>query len=136
MEVDQLPSLVRQHEGRHHLAGARSAFSAAVFEEPRDQAIDRLTIGGEDLASRRGIGLQLFAQRAIHVAAALEGDLQPFGIYGRKRGHVLLRRIALDLIFVSRPPTRASLGFSTLTDGRNYRWDRAFRTSNRAAHCS
>jgi hypothetical protein len=48
--------------------------------------------------------------------AALEGDLQPFGIGGRKRSHVLLRRIALDTIFTSMPPTREALGFSENED--------------------
>ena len=48
--------------------------------ETRDQPVDRIAIGREDLASRRSIGLELFAQRAFHVAALLEGLLETLGI--------------------------------------------------------
>ncbi len=48
--------------------------------ETRDQPVDRFAIGRKELASRGGIGLELFAQRAFHVAALLKGLLETFGI--------------------------------------------------------
>jgi len=51
------------------------------------QAIDRLAVGWKDIASRGGIGLEAIAQCALHVAAALEGELEALGIGGRKLRH-------------------------------------------------
>ena len=72
VQADQPAALVGQHEGRHRFARPRRIFAAAIFMDPRDQTIDRLAIGRKDLAARGGIGLELLAQRAFHVAAALE----------------------------------------------------------------
>ena len=59
----------------------RGAFSAgADFVDSRDQPVDRLGIGRKDLPARRGIGGELLVQRPLHVAALLEGKLEPLGI--------------------------------------------------------
>ena len=50
----------------------------------RHQAIDCGAIGGEDLAAGVGIGPELLVQGPLHVAAALEGELETFGIGWRK----------------------------------------------------
>ena len=80
IQLDQPSGLIGQNEGRHGIAGPRRVFAAAIFVDPRDQPVDRLAIGRKDLPSRRGIGVELFAQRPLHVAASLEGQLEPLGI--------------------------------------------------------
>ena len=82
-EADDVPVLVGQDERRHRIARMRRAFAAAIVVNPRHQAIDRLAIGRKELPPRRGISLQLLAQRPVHVAAGLKGQLETLGI-GRR----------------------------------------------------
>ena len=82
IETDQAAGLVRQQEGRHHVARPRRVFAAAVFVDARDQPVDRLAIGGKDLAAGRRIGLELLLQGAFHVAALQEGLPEAFGVCG------------------------------------------------------
>jgi hypothetical protein len=81
-QADQPAGLVRQHERRHRLAGTRRVPAATVFVDTLGQPIDRLALGRKDLAPRCGISLKLLTERAFHVAAALEGLPEAFGIGG------------------------------------------------------
>ena len=79
-QADQPAGLIGQHEGRHRLARPRRILAAAVFVDARHQPVDRFAIGRKELPPRGGIGFELFAQRAFHVAALLEGQLETLGI--------------------------------------------------------
>ena len=80
IQLDQPAGLVRQNERRQGIPGPRRVFRSAIFVDSRDQPVDRLGIGRKDLAARRGIGGKLLVQRPLHVAALLEGNLEPLGI--------------------------------------------------------
>ncbi len=80
IQFDQPSGLVGQNERRQGISGPGRVFRPAIFMDPRDQPVDRLGVGRKDLASRRGIGGELLVQRPLHVAASLEGDLEPLGI--------------------------------------------------------
>src|SRR5882724_9014459 len=92
-QIDQPPGHIRKDEGRHHFARPWRVFSTAVFVDPRHQPVNRFTIGWKYLSPCRGISVQPFVQRPLHVAALLEGQFETLGIGRRKRRHVLLRRI-------------------------------------------
>ena len=81
-QVDKPAGLVRQHERRHRLAWTRRVLAATVFVDTLCQPIDRLAIGRKYLAPRCGISLKLLTERAFHIAAALEGLPEAFGIGG------------------------------------------------------
>ena len=81
-QADEPPRLIRQDEGRQNVAGLRRVLATAVLVDALNQAIDRIAIGRKDFAARGGIGFELFAECAFHVAAAQEGLPQAIGIDG------------------------------------------------------
>ena len=59
---------------------AAAAFAAAILLKPHHQTVDRFAVGRKEIASGAGIGLQPFAERALHIAAAQEGLPEALGI--------------------------------------------------------
>src|SRR5262249_5571931 len=98
------PSIdIRQQEGRHRLARPWRVVAAAVLVDALDQTVDRIAVGRKDFAPRRGIGLELLAERAFHVAASQESLPQALGIGWRKRVHGWLRLMLMLVSLTGRP---------------------------------
>src|SRR5260370_29710432 len=103
-QADKPTGLVRQHERRHRLARTRRVLAATVFVDALGQPIDRLAIGRKYLAPRCGISFKLLTERTFHVATALEGLPEAFGIGGGKPRHGFVPPSTTPFFLTGGPP--------------------------------